>query len=364
MAKVARKVVILAFAALWLLGGLDLPATAVSAPKMLAYSVSTVAGSRNNQFVGAVGGSSQLFVGFLNGTVVKMDPVTGTVTGTVLLPDGNSAAHLAFYNGSLFVGTEYLHGAKDTPPYHVYKISPADMVITGAVQMNVPYADGFVVPIDGYLWAGDGHCTLYKINPGDMQLKGVVADAAEDEMLSDGVHYWGECRNMVNVMTREPALPTVVASGSLSYPNRPRGFFMVDASVYASGTMDYVLYSMSIRGSLVLLSNAGTLGSQSLPTRDTMLYGGLLYTYQTGCGADSGWMASRVVVYSHALHRKAVIPLPGPALPSDASQHTLFVFGGRVYFVTQSTVGYIVPPVTVRVFAMAVGGPAPSSSSR
>jgi len=354
MSRVTGSAAVLAVVAFWLISGLTVPVAAVSAPKHLTYSVTTVAVSPGNQFVGAVGGSSQLFVGYINGTVVKMDPQTGHVTGSAVMPDGNSAAHLDYYNGSLFVGTEYLHGARDTPPYHVYKIDPQKMTITGEVPMAVPYANGLVLPIDGYLWAADGHCSLYKIDPNTMQVKGVVLGAAEDELISDGTHYWGECRNVVNVMSRGGGLPEVVASGSLTYPNRPRGFFQVDSKVYSSGTQDYVLYSMSFLGSLVLFENSGALGNNSLPTRDSTMFGGLLYTYQTGSDADSGFMAANVFVYSHHLRLRTLIPLPGPALSSDASQHSLFFLDGRLYFVTQSAVGFVLPPPSVS--ASSIGG--------
>ena len=352
MTSAAKPVIVLAVVSLWLVSGLGFPVAAVSAPRQFTYSVSTIATSQRGQFVGAVGGSSQLFVGFLNGTVAKMDPQTGRIIRSVALPDGNSAAHLAYHNGSLFVGTEYLYGAKDSPPYHVYRIDPAVMAITGVVPMAAPFANGFVVPIDGYLWAGDGHCSLYKIDPSDMQVKGVVPDAAEDEMMSDGTHYWGECRNIVNAMNPGPNLPTVTASGSLTLPNRPRGFFLADGGVYSSGTHDFTLYSMSIQGSLVIFRNAGTLGNHSLPTRDTTMYGSLLYTYQTGREADSGWMAARVFVYGDHFRIKAIVSLPGAALPSDASQHTLFVLNSRLCFVTRSAVGYVLPPSSVKVNAI------------
>ena len=347
MVKMTKPIIVMAVVGLWLITGLGIPVAGVSAPKSLTYSVSTLAASPKDRFVGAVGGSSFLFVGYLNGTVAMMDLRTGGIAGSVALPDGNSAAHLAYYNGTLFVGTEYLHGARDIPPYHVYAINPRTMTITGTVSMASPYANGFVVPIDGYLWAGDGACTLYKVDPSNLQVKGILRNAAEDEMMSNGTYYWGECRNVVNVMKPGPNLPSVIASGSLPYPDRPRGFFLNDAEVYSSGTQDCVLYSMSIQGNIVLFSNAGTLGNQSIPTRDTTMFGGLLYTYQTGSKADSGWMASHVFVYDHHFRIRSIVPLPGPALSSDASQHTLFVVNSRLYFVTQSAVGYIVPPPTL-----------------
>jgi hypothetical protein len=364
MVSVAKPIVVMAVVGLWLVTGLGIPVAAVSAPKSLAYSVSTIATSPADRFVGAVGGSSSLFVGYLNGTVAKMDPQTGRIEGSVALPDGNSAAHLAYYNRTLFVGTEYLHGARDSSPYHVYAINPGTMAISGAVSMGYPYANGFVVPIDGYLWAGDGACTLFKINPSTMQVVGVVYGAAEDEMMSNGTYYWGECRNVVNVMKPGPNLPSVIASGSLPYPDRPRGFFLNDAVVYSSGTQDYVLYSMSIQGNIVLFSQAGALGNQSIPTRDTTMFGGLLYTYQTGSKADSGRMAAHVFVYNHLFRLRSMVSLPGFALPSDASQHTLLIVNSRLYFVTQSAVGYIVPPPTLSPGGGTGQSGAPSSAQQ
>jgi len=163
-----------------------------------------------------------------------------------------------------------------------------------------------------------------------------------------------------------PGLPSIVASGSLNFPNRPRGFFLVDGAAYTTGTLDYVLYSMTVRGNTVVLSRAGALGNQSMPTRDTAMFGGLLYAYQTGSKADFGWMAAHVFVYNHLFRMRTMVSLPGPALPSDASQHSLFVFNGELYFVTQSAVGYMVPPPTVNVNA--AGGTdqsgAPSSNQQ
>ncbi|HYA55170.1 MAG TPA: hypothetical protein VED22_00085 [Nitrososphaerales archaeon] len=314
----------------------------------IADAVDTIAVSQTEQFVGAVGYMSSLFVGLLNGTVIRMDSLSGRITGLVELPDGNSAAHLTYYNGSLYVGTEWLHGAKDQAPFHVYEINPRTMKILNQVTMNPPYANGFILAFNGFLWAGDGHCTLYKINPNDLEVMGTVPGVAEDEMVFDGTHYWTECRNVVNVLLPVAGTPAWMASGSLSLPNRPRGFFLLDNLVYSSGNINFTLYSMSIHGSTVLFRGEGTLGNQSLPTRDTTLFGGLLYVYETGPGADSGQFPGRVFVYEHDLRLKRTIWLTGPALTSDASQHTLFALNGRLYFVTESSVGYI-EPIQVRV---------------
>ena len=313
----------------------------------IVNTVITVAVSRTEQFVGAIGYMSSLFVGLLNGTVVRMDALSGSITGSVKLPDGNSAAHLAFYNGSLYVGTEWLRGAEDRAPFHVYKVDPRTMNVVGQVSMNNHYANGFVLAFNGYLWAGDGHCTLYKIDPNDLDVMGTVPGAAEDEMVFDGTHYWTECRNMVNVLVPVDGIPTWVATGSLSLPNRPRGFFLLDGGVYSSGSANFTLYSMSLWKSTVLFRGEGDLGNQSLPTRDAMQFEGLLYAYETGPGADSGQIPGRIFVYEHDLRLIRTIRLVGPALPLDASQHTLFALDGRLYFVTESSVGFI-EPIQVR----------------
>jgi hypothetical protein len=309
----------------------------------MVNAVHTVAVSRTSQFVGAVGYLSSLFVGLLNGTVIRMDSLSGRITGSVKLPDGNSAAHLTYYNGSLYVGTEWLRGAKNEAPFHVYRIEPQTMKILSAIPMNAHYANGFILAFNGFLWAGDGHCTLYKIDPNNLSVMGTVPGVAEDEMAFDGTRYWAECRNVVNVLKPANGLPIETASGSLSLPNRPRGFFLVDNGVYSSGSVNFTLYSMSLSGGLVVFRSAGALGDRSLPTRDVVQFGGLLYAYETGPGADSGRIPARVFVYGHNLQLREVVWLPGPALSLDASQHTLFSLNGRLYFVTESSVGYIEP---------------------
>ena len=100
---------------------------------------------------------------------------------------------------------------------------------------------------------------------------------------------------------------------------------------------------MSLSGNSVVFKKAGVVGDQSLPTRDTMLYRGLLYAYGTGPGADSGKIPASVSVYGQDLRQMGVITLPGSALGLDASQHTLFALNGRLYFVTASSVGFFDP---------------------
>ena len=308
-----------------------------------ANPVTVIASTPTDRFVGAVSGGPYLFVGLLNGTVLRMDPLTGHISGSAVLPDRNSAAHLTFYNGSLYVGTEWLHGARNTGPFHVYKVDPASMKILGQVPMTSRYANGFLMAFNGFLWAGDGRCTLSKIDPKGMLVLGTVPHVAEDEMLFDGTYYWAECRNTVNVLEPGSGMPTLVASGSLAFPDRPRGFFMLGATVYSSGTLDHTIYAMSLSGNSVVFKNAVVVGDQSLPTRDTMLYRGLLYAYRTGPGADAGKIPASVAVYGQDLRLRGVVPLPGSALGSDASQHTLFAFNGRLYFVTASSVGLFDP---------------------
>ena len=309
----------------------------------MIYSIGTVAVSRTDQFVGAVGYMSSLFVGLLNGTVIKMDSLSGRLMGSVALPDGNSAAHLTYFNGSLYVGTEWLRGAKNVAPFHVYKVDPRTMRLLGQVSMNDHYANGFVLAFNGFIWAGDGHCTLYKIDPNNLGVVGMVPGVAEDEMAFDGTHYWAECRNAVNVLVPVNGLPAEIASGSLPLPNRPRGFFILDHRVYSAGTTNSTLYYMSVWGNSVTFKAEGNLGDHSIPTRDTFQYGSLVYAYETGPAADTGQAPGRISVLDHDLRPVESIWLTGPALPSDASQHTLFALNGRLYFVTQSSVGYIEP---------------------
>jgi hypothetical protein len=174
-------------------------------------------------------------------------------------------------------------------------------------------------------------------------VKGTVPGVAEDEFAFDGRYYWGECKNRVSVLQPGDGLPTALAAGSLTLPNRPRGFFTINNSIYASGSQDFKLYLMSFTGITVYFKALGALGDHSLPTRDTTFSGGMLYAYETGPGADAGQMQARIFVYDNNLQLEAVLPVPGPALPSDASQHTLIPVDHRIYFVTESSVGYVNP---------------------
>jgi hypothetical protein len=306
----------------------------------VANVVTVVASSRADQFVGAVGGTSSLFVGFLNGTVAKMDPLTGHPMGSVALPDGNSAAHLTYYDGYLYVGTEWLPFAKDKAPFHVYKIDPNTMKIVAQIPMESYYANGFVLAMNGFLWAGDGHCTLYKIDPKSLIVVGTAPGLAEDEMTFDGANYWAECKNTINVLEPTGDVPYAVASRRLPYPDRPRGFFIVNAAIYSSGSSDYTVYSMSLSGNSVVLRSV-TRAAGTTPTRDTVQYERLIYAYETGPGAISGELPASIFVYNRDLDLVGVVPIPGPALSLDASQHSLFTFDGRLYFVTGSSVGHI-----------------------
>ena len=243
-------VLVIAMFALGTAGGPSItgPAVAPQGSGTRTSPVTVIAVSRAGQFVGAVSGGSYLFVGLLNGTVLRVDPQTGQISGSALLPDGNSAAHLTFYNGSLYVGTEWLHGARNRAPFHVYKIEPTTMGILGEVPMTAHYANGFIMAFNGFLWAGDGRCTLLKIDPNTMEVKGTVPKVAEDELLFDGVHYWAECKNVINVLKPGNDLPVLVASGSLAFPTRPRGFFAIGPTSYAAGSQDFALYSKSMSG--------------------------------------------------------------------------------------------------------------------
>ena len=306
----------------------------------MANVVTVIATSRVDEFVGAVGGTSSLFVGLLNGTVLMMDPSTGQLMGSVTLPDGNSAAHLTYYDGSLYVGTEWLASAKDQPPFHIYKIDPTTMKIVAQIPMEAHYANGFVLPFNGFLWAGDGHCTLYKIDAKSLIVVGTVPGVAEDEMTFDGANYWAECVSTVNVLKQTAGVPYTIASRSLPYPDRPRGFFIVNSALYSSGSLDSKLYSMALSGNSIVLKSTAKV-SGTMPTRDTVQYGGLTYAYETGPGADLGQLPARISVYDSGFGLVGVVPLPGPALSLDASQHSLFAFGGRLYFVTESSIGHL-----------------------
>ena len=327
------------------------------------FAVTTIATSRSGKFVGAVGGADSLYMGLLDGTVLRIDPLSGRVTGSAVLPDGNAAAHLAYYDGALYVGTEHLRGAKDAAPYHVYKIDPGTMGVTRTLPMDSHWANGLLIPFNGYLWAADGGCTLYKIDPGTLNVVSKTRGIAEDELTFDGSRYWGECREAVNVFRISNGTPVVTATGALDYPNRPRGFFVIGTRVYSSGSLSFGLYSMTLRGDRVEFKDSGLKGNRSYPTRDTVFYDGYVFAYMTGPDADAMKMHASVLVYAPGLHLRAVVRLPGPALCADASQHTLFLYGGRLVFVTASTVGHVTPVMGVQrwgggqVSPMAIRGP-------
>jgi len=303
-------------------------------------SKTLIASSPGGLFVGAVGGDGYLYVGLLNGSIEKMNPWTGQVLARLALPDRNSAAHLLFYNGSLYVGTESLRGAKNVPPFHIYRVDPQTMQILTQVRMNLNEANGFVFAYNGYLWAGDGACTLYEIKPDTLSVIYTVLGAAEDEMVYDGTYYWTECRSSVNVLKADSALPTIVANGTLPFYGRARGFFEIGSAVYATDGANFTLYRMSISGNRVVFKSMGTLGNHTLGTRDTFSMNGMLYTYQT---RDDARVQARIFVYDRNLRLKATITLTGYGLSTDASQHSMLLFDGRIFFVTTSSIGYFVP---------------------
>jgi hypothetical protein len=256
-----------------------------------------------------------------------------------VLPDRNSAAHLLYYNGSLYVGTEFLRGATNTPPYHIYRIDPATMKIVKEAAMNGNDANGFVFAFNGYLWAGDGACTLYKISPSTLSVVKTVPGVAEDEMTFDGTYYWTQCRSAVSVLRSDSAL-TLVATGALPFPGRPRGFFEIGSSVYSVDSANSTIYRMSISRTSVSFKNMGNLGDHTLGTRDAYSTNGILYTYQT---RDDALVPARILVYEGNFSLEAAVTLPGYGLPTDASEHSMFVFDGMIYFVTTSFIGYFAP---------------------
>ncbi|MDG7008296.1 MAG: hypothetical protein JRN06_08625 [Nitrososphaerota archaeon] len=303
-----------------------------------AGQVTLLATSRENLFVGAVAGGGYLYVGLLNGSIEKMNPQSGLAVAILALPDRNSAAHLLYYNGSLYVGTEFLRGAKNTAPYHIYRIDPRTMQVRAQLPMQGHDANGFVFEFKGYLWSGDGLCTLLKITPDTLSVVGRVPNVAEDEMIYDGTYFWTECRNAVSVLKSDSL--TVVATGALPPPGRPRGFFEVGSNVYSMNSADFTLYRMSVSGDKVVFENRGTLGNHALGTRDTFSKNGLLYVYET---SDNASVQASISVYDVNFNLKAVIALPGYGLPPDASQHSMFLLNGMIYYVTASSIGYFAP---------------------
>lgn len=304
-----------------------------------AGQVKVLASSPGNLFVGATEGGGYLYVGLLNGSVEKMDPQSGQISATVALPDRNSAAHLLYYNGSLYVGTEFLTGAKNKAPYHIYRIDPLTMQIGTQVAMNLRDANGFVQAYNGYLWAGDGACTLYKIKPGTLTVTKTVYGVAEDEMAYDGTNYWTQCGNSVNVLRPDSNLSTL-ATGWLKFPGRARGFFGVGSSIYSTDSANSTVYRMSLSGNTVLFTKVATFGGSALGTRDTLTRNGLLFAYGT---RDDKPVQARIFVYDNYLVLEGAISLPGYGLPTDASQHSMFLLDGLIYFVTASAVGYFAP---------------------
>ena len=85
----------------------------------------------------------------------------------------------------------------------------------------------------------------------------------------------------------------------------------------------------------------GTLGNHCLETRDTFSTNGIIYaTYQT---RDDALVQARILVYEGNFSLEAAVTLPGSGLPTDASEHSMFLFDGMIYFVTTSFIGYFVP---------------------
>jgi hypothetical protein len=299
-----------------------------------------IATSPQNLFVGAVTDNASLYVGLIDGVVQKMDPTTGQVLESVTLPDGNSAPPLVYLNGALYVGTEKLPGAKNTAPYAVYKIDPQTMRIVANLTMTFPEANGLLFAHGGYLWAALGGCTLQRIIPDTLTVSGSVSLAAEDEMAFDGTNYWTECARTVDVLKPVAGLPAIVARSDMPSPGRPRGFFQLGPTMYCTSSENFVLYRMSVVAGTVAFTKVGTPWGSSLPTRDTFVRGGLLYTYQT---RDDVPVRAQVSVFDLSFNPRTQISLPGHALVTDASQHSMLMLNGAIYFVTDSAVGFFAP---------------------
>jgi hypothetical protein len=306
--------------------------------------IELLASSPAGLFVGAVGDRGYLYVGLLNGTVEKMDAQSGTVMGTVALPDRNSAAHLLSYNGSLYVGTEFLTGARDKAPYHIYRIDPMTLQISARVAMNLSDANGFVQAYNGYLWAGDGGCTLYKIKPSTLSVDKTVTLVAEDEMAYDGTYYWTQCGSVVSVL--KPDSLTRVAMGSLPAPARPRGFFVIGSRIFSTDSANFTRFRMSVSGGRVVFENVRSFYDHTIWTRDACSVANLTYFYGT---RDDQHVQARIVVYDGNYSLETSIALSGNGLGTDASQHTMFVLNQKIYFVTQSSIGYFIPLDALKV---------------
>ncbi|MDA4124218.1 MAG: hypothetical protein OK438_02015 [Thaumarchaeota archaeon] len=336
--KAVSAVLVVSLVALSGLGAYLVNQTILDSSPLVGSAVK-VATSSFSPFVGAVGNVGYLYVGLLNGTVVKMEAQSGKVVKSVALPDQNSAAHLVYYNDSVYVGTEKLPGAKDTGPYHVYRIDSQTMQIAGQMAMNLHEANGFLLAFNGYLWAGDGQCTLYKIAPRNLTVVKMVPNVAEDEMAFDGQYYWTQCVHSVHVLKADSTLSSV-AAGVLTGPGRPRGFFILGSSTYCTDTANFTRHRMLLSGHTVMFSRVGSFLDQAIGTRDAFSLKGLLYFYET---RDDRQVPGRIIVYDGNQKLEVVVNLFGYGLPTDASQHSMFLLDGRIYFVTPSVVGYLLP---------------------
>ncbi|MDE1854403.1 MAG: hypothetical protein KGI38_11750 [Thaumarchaeota archaeon] len=281
----------------------------------------------NGQFVGATTGDGSQFVGYLNGTVAKATP-DGRILTSTALPDRNSAAHLLFLNGSLYVGSEKLPGARDAEPYHVYRLDASTLQVLASMRFPKGSADGLVMYLNGTLWAASGHCNLYSLDPKTLSIRSMIPSVAEDELLFDGSNYWGECINMVYVFQGNHT----IATGQLSFPDRPRGFFMQDGTIYATRTSDNSLFRMQVYGSQVAFTKVASLGGT--PTKDT--FDGWAYLTD-----DNHPVRASIAHYGPGFSLESLTLLPGYALPTDASQHSMFSFQGKLWFVTDSTMGFL-----------------------
>ena len=227
---------------------------------MPAVELELAAGFSGTQFAGAVGGGGYLYAGLLNGRVERSWFPRMVWSWQASRFQTETRRHTSsYYNGSLYVGTEFLRGAANTPPYHIYRIEPRTMQIVRQVAMNPNDANGFVSAYNGYLWAGDGGCTLYKINPSTLSVIKTVPHVAEDEMTFDGTYYWTECTSAVNVLKPDSTL-TFVATGALSFPGRPRGFYEIGSSVYSVDSANSTIYRMSIFTYSCRVQEHGNLG--------------------------------------------------------------------------------------------------------
>lgn len=337
----------------------------------------TVVSTSNNLFVGAIADNAFLYVGLINGTVLKMNPTTGQVLASVIMPDLNAPAHLLYYNGYLYVGTQFLSvisGARNTAPYDLYKVNVNTMTITASLEddENGARANGLVMLNGGYLWVAEGDCYLHKISPSALSDMGSVAHAAEDELLFGAKYWWSQCWTNAEVQsepTSTAALPKVIAAITFPRPYALLGYFQLDGDAYATNSQNLVLYRMTYSSSAGFkLYAVGKLANSKggVETRDTFALGTNLYVYEAKW---NGSIPASIGVYNIQFHPTVLpvptchnsqfhpptvkntiqfqlqntIPLPGLALPHGASQHTMFLFNNRIYFVTQSAIGYFAP---------------------